>query len=177
MAGVKQRSMVHDMMSDGFPAPQHNHAACLDDAIRSAREAFKRHEMPFTPLREKVFREIAGSHKAVGAYDVLNSLAKNGTRLTPVSVYRTINTLVDVGVVRRFKSRNAFYASRSDDPMSPRIVLACEKCGRVADADGVPMFRGIRRALARRAFSPLSAIIEVLGECGHCAQSNRNARA
>jgi len=60
---------------DVFPAPQHNHATCLDDAIRSAREAFKRHEMPFTPLREKVFREIAGSYKAVGTYDVLNSLA------------------------------------------------------------------------------------------------------
>ena len=177
MAGVKQRSMVHDMMSDAFPAPQHNHAACLDDAIRAAREAFKRHEVPFTPLREKVFREIAGSHKAVGAYEVLNRLAKKGTRLTPISVYRIINTLVDVGVVRRFKSRNAFYASHSDDPMSPRIVLACEICGRVADADGVPMFQGIRRALARRAFSPRSAIIEVLGACAHCTESNPNARA
>jgi len=141
--------MAHNTMSDAFPAPQHNHAACLDDAIRSAREAFERHAMPFTPLREKVFREIAGSHKAVGAYDVLNSLAKKGRRLTPISVYRIINTLVDVGVVRRFKSRNAFYASISDDPMSPRIVLACENCGRVADADGVPMFRGMRRALYR----------------------------
>jgi Fur family zinc uptake transcriptional regulator len=168
--------MAHNTMSDAFPALQHNHAACLDDAIRSAREAFKRHEMPFTPLREKVFREIAGSHKAVGAYDVLNSLAKKGTRLTPVSVYRIINVLVDVGVVRRFKSRNAFYASHSDDPMSPRIVLACENCGRVADADGVPMFRGIRRALARRAFSPRTAIMEVLGVCAYCAESNRDAR-
>ena len=167
---------MHNAMSEAFPAPQHNHAACVDDAIRSAREAFKRHEMPFTPLREKVFREIVRSHKAVGAYDVLNSLATKGTRLTPISVYRIINTLVDVGVVRRFKSRNAFYASHSVDPMSPRIVLACEDCGRVADADGVPMFRGMRRALARRAFSPRSAIIEVLGVCAHCAESNLNAQ-
>jgi Fur family zinc uptake transcriptional regulator len=149
-------------------APQHNHAACLDDAIRSALEAFKRHEMFFTPLREKVFREIVRSHKAVGAYDVLNSLATKDTRLTPISVYRIINTLVDVGVVRRFKSRNAFYASHSDDPMSPRIVLACENCGRVADADGLPMFRSMRRA-----FSPRSAIIEVLGVCAHCTESNK----
>jgi Fur family transcriptional regulator, zinc uptake regulator len=163
--------MAHKTMSDAFPAPQHNHAACLDNAIRSAREAFKRHEMPFTPLREKVFREIAGSHRAIGAYDVLNSLAAKGTRLTPPSVYRIINTLVDVGVVRQFKSRNAFYLSHSDDPMSPRIVLACENCGRVADADGLPMFRGMRRALARRAFSPRSAIIEVLGVCAHCADA------
>jgi Fur family zinc uptake transcriptional regulator len=169
--------MAHNTMSDAFPPPQHNHDTCLDDAIRSAREAFERHEMAFTPLREKVFREIAGSHKAIGAYDVLNSLAKKGTRLTPISIYRIINSLVDVGVVRRLKSRNAFYASISDDPMSPRIVLACEKCGRVADADGVPMFRGMRRALERLAFSPRSAIIEVLGECAHCVESNRRAQS
>jgi hypothetical protein len=30
---------------------------CLDDVLRSAREAFRRHPMSFTPLRE--FREIA----------------------------------------------------------------------------------------------------------------------
>jgi Fur family zinc uptake transcriptional regulator len=168
--------MVHEVMSEAFPAPQHNHAACLDDAIRAAREAFRRHEMSFTPLREKVFREIAESHKAVGAYDVLNSLAKKGTRLTPISVYRIINTLVDLGVVRRFKSRNAYYVSHSEDPLSPRIVLACEICGRVADADGLRMFQGLRRALTRRAFSPRTAIMEVLGVCAHCAESNRNAR-
>jgi Fur family transcriptional regulator, zinc uptake regulator len=175
--GTRKGAMMRDMLSEAFPSPQHNHAACLDDAIRSAREAFRRHDMAFTPLREKVFREIAGSHKAIGAYDVLNSLAKKGTRLTPISVYRAINTLVDIGVVRRFKSRNAYYASHSADPMSPRLVLACEVCGRVADADGVPMFRGIRRALARRAFSPRTAIMEVMGVCAHCAKSNRSARA
>jgi len=168
--------MVHDMMSDAFPTPQHNHAACLDDAMRSVREAFRRNQMSFTPLREKVFREIAGSHKAVGAYEVLHSLAKKGTRLTPISVYRIINTLLDLGVVRRFKSRNAYYVSRSEDPLSPRIVLACEICGRVADADGAAIFRGIRRSLAHRAFSPRSAIIEVLGVCAHCVEPPRNTR-
>jgi Fur family transcriptional regulator, zinc uptake regulator len=167
--------MARNLTSDRFPVPEHNHATCLDDAIRSARAAFNRHAMQFTPLRERVFREIAGSHKAVGAYDVLNSLAKTGTRLTPASVYRIINMLVEIGVVRRFESRNAYYASHSADPMSPRLVLACEVCGRVADADGVQMFRGIRRALGRSAFSPRTAIMEVLGLCAHCAQANRDA--
>jgi hypothetical protein len=57
-----QEVMVRNLTSDAFPAPQHDHAACVDDAIRSAREAFRRHDLSFTPLREKVFREIAGSH-------------------------------------------------------------------------------------------------------------------
>ena len=167
--------MARNLTSDAFPAPRHNHAACVDDAIRSAREAFKRYGMPFTPLREKVLREIAGSHKAVTAYEVLNCLAIKGTQMPPTSIYRIINALVDAGVVRRFESRNAYYASHSNDPMSPRIVLACEICGWVADADGVPTFRGIRRAFERRAFSARTAIMEVLGVCAHCAQSNRDS--
>ena len=174
--GAMAMAMARNLTSNRFPLPEHNQAASLDDAIRSARDACNRHEMQFTPLREKVFREIAGSHKAVGAYDVLNSLAKKGTRLTPTSVYRIINMLVELGVVRRFESRNAYYASRSADPMSPRLVLACEVCGRVADADGAPMFRGIRRALGQSAFAPRTAIMEVLGVCAHCAWPNRNVR-
>jgi Fur family transcriptional regulator, zinc uptake regulator len=101
----------------------------------------------------------------MGTYNVLNSPAKKGTRLTPI-----------VGVVRRFKSRNAYYASQSDDPLSPKIVLACAMCGQVADADGLRMFQGLHRTLTRRAFSPRTAVMEVLGVCAHCGESNRNAR-
>jgi hypothetical protein len=59
--------MAHDMINNAFPVPQHNHAACLDDAMRSAREAFSRDQMSFTPLREKVFREIGGIPQRLSA--------------------------------------------------------------------------------------------------------------
>jgi Fur family zinc uptake transcriptional regulator len=161
--------MTQAAVSQVFPSPKHDHSQCIDVAIQGALEAFRRHGISFTPLREKVFREIAASHRAIGAYEILDRLAGKGARLAPISVYRAIDVLLQVGIVRRFKSRNAFYASQSAEPMSPRIVLACEKCGLVADADGIQVFQSIKRAAALDAFAPKSAIIEVFGHCAHCA--------
>jgi Fur family zinc uptake transcriptional regulator len=158
-------------MNDVFPSPKHDHGRCIDGAVEAAREAFRRHATPFTPLRERVFREIAASHEAVGAYEILNRLATKGRRLTPISVYRVIDVLLKVGIVRRFKSRNAFYASPGSNPTSPRIVLACQKCARVIDGDGGAVFGAIRRAATISAFKVTNAMIEVFGTCAHCAKS------
>jgi hypothetical protein len=54
-----------------------------------------------------VFGEIAASHKAIGAYEVLDKLAARGERLAPISVYRAIDALLAAGIVHRFESRNA----------------------------------------------------------------------
>jgi Fe2+ or Zn2+ uptake regulation protein len=89
-----------------------------------------------------------------------------------MSVYRIIEIFIDAGVVRRFETGNAFYASVSGDPISPRIVLACQYCGCVADADGTAAVRAIGRIAASHAFAPSSAVIEVLGACGHCAKKS-----
>jgi Fur family transcriptional regulator, zinc uptake regulator len=167
--------MTRNGSNGTFPSPKHNHAHCIDHAIQAARNRFTRRGMPFTPLRERVFREIAASHQAIGAYEVMNRLAAKGKRLSPISAYRVIEALVEVGVVRRFKSRNAFYASINANPVSQRIVLACQECGQVGDTDGTVAFGTIGRAAASNAFSPRSALIEVFGVCGHCAKTINSA--
>ena len=40
-----------------------------------------------------MFRHVARSHKPVSAYDLIESLAKDGKRLSPVSVYRILEVL------------------------------------------------------------------------------------
>ena len=46
--------------------------------MERAREAFQNKGLKLTPLRQSVFREIAASHKAIGAYEVLDRLALTG---------------------------------------------------------------------------------------------------
>jgi Fur family transcriptional regulator, zinc uptake regulator len=115
-----------------------------------------------------VFRQIAASHRPIGAYEVREKLKANGRHLSPMSIYRIIEVFIEAGVVRRFETGNAFYASASADPTSPRVVLACQHCGCVADADGTVAFGAIGRIADSHAFAPMSAVIEVLGTCGHC---------
>ena len=114
--------MTQLLASSAFPAPEHDHGHCLAEAMDRARKAFEDKGLKLTGLRRSVFGEIAASHKAIGAYEVLAELAARGERLAPISVYRAIDALVAVGIVHRFESRNAFLPAM---PATPRAGSWC----------------------------------------------------
>ncbi|HWB44328.1 MAG TPA: Fur family transcriptional regulator [Hyphomicrobiaceae bacterium] len=138
-----------------------------------ARKAFDQKGLRLTPLREAVFQQIAASHRAVGAYEVLERLAAaRGERLAPISVYRAIDALVEAGIVHRFESRNAFFACHAGHDQR-QLVLACERCATVAEVDGAKVFAAIDKSASAAAFSPESkngAVVEVWGLCANCAR-------
>jgi Fur family transcriptional regulator, zinc uptake regulator len=157
---------------DAFPAPEHDHGRCLDAAMERARKAFDDKGLKLTPLRRAVFGEIASSHRAIGAYEVLDKLAQRGERLAPISVYRAIDALLAAGIVHRFESRNAFFACHAGHDLRTRhLVLSCDSCGRIAEVDGNKAFAAIDKAAASAGFSPTSAVVEVGGLCADCAEA------
>ena len=167
--------------SKAFPAPEHNHDACLDEAMARVRKSFEDKEMRLTPLRESVFREIAAAaHQAIGAYEILERMAARGERLAPISVYRAIETLVAAGVVHRFESRNAFFACHAGHEQR-QLVLACERCNSVAEVDGAKVFAAIDTAADDARFSAgvdKAAVVEVWGLCANCSgKDTRHAQS
>jgi Fur family zinc uptake transcriptional regulator len=164
--------MTHAVASSAFPAPEHDHGLCLEEAMERAHTAFQNKGLKLTPLRRSVFREIAASHKAIGAYEVLDKLAARGERLAPISVYRAIEALVAAGIVHRFESRNAFFACHAGHEMR-QLVLACEACGRVAEVDADKVFAAIDRSADTAGFSAKGAVVEVWGTCAACAREGR----
>ena len=164
--------MTQAAASNAFPAPEHDHDRCLAEAMERARTAFTVKGLKLTPLRQSVFQEIAASHKAIGAYEVLDKLAAKGDRLAPISVYRAIDALVAAGLVHRFESRNAFFACHAGHDMR-QLVLACETCGRVAEVDGDKVFTAIDTAAGTTGFSAKGAVVEVWGLCAECAGQDR----
>jgi Fur family zinc uptake transcriptional regulator len=171
--------MSISITSKVFPAPEHNHGECLDEALDRARKAFEDKGLRLTPLREAVFREIAAaSHRAIGAYQVLDRMAERGKRRAPISVYRAIDALVEAGVVHRFESRNAYFACHSGHEHR-QLVLACEDCGLVAEVDGSHVFSAIDRTADEASFranSATKAVVEVWGTCANCADGSPRDR-
>lgn len=155
------------MDDTAFPDPRHDHAHCLDETLARAREAFLSHGMRLTPLRERVLKEVASSHHAVGAYDVLERLGEGGARLAPISIYRALDALVAAGVIHRLESRNAFFACHARHGGSP-VVLACERCGVVAEISASEISSSLEAAAAEAGFAPHSIVVELAGLCGHC---------
>lgn len=159
----KERAMI------AFPRPDHDHARCVGGTLARARQAFEDRGLRLTDLRLTVFTQIAASHHAVGAYDIIDALGKQGTRLAPVSVYRAIEALVEAGVVHRLESRNAFFACHASHVSARQnVVLACGTCGIVAEMEGEDVFSAIDAIVARARFEMSARVVEVAGRCAHC---------
>ena len=84
----------------------------VKQSVDQATAIFAEKNLRFTDLRRKVFEEIASTQASVGAYEVLDRLAKKGTRLAPISIYRALDALLEAGVVHRLESKNAYFACR-----------------------------------------------------------------
>jgi Fur family zinc uptake transcriptional regulator len=159
-----------DVSANPFPAPEHDHRRCIDEAMGRARETFKQKGMRLTPQRERVLAEILASHKPVGAYEILRRLTANGSRVSPISVYRAIDAFVAAGVVRRLESQNAFFASHGWHQARPRqLALVCKACGLAAETDGERAFSAITTAAGNLGFLMETAVVEIFGLCADCA--------
>lgn len=140
-------------------------------SIEQATAIFAEKNIRFTELRRKVFEEITSTLSSVGAYEVLDRLAKKGTRLAPISVYRALDALLEAGVVHRLESKNAYFACRRlHQPRTGRrpMFLSCEKCGVVQEVDGDEIFQAIDAAAHGAKFEPRVRFVEVSGTCQDC---------
>jgi Fur family zinc uptake transcriptional regulator len=145
-------------------------------SVDRAMAIFAERNIRFTDLRRKVFEEIASTTASVGAYEVLDRLAKKGTRLAPISVYRALDALLEAGVVHRLESKNAYFAcGRLHQPRTGRrpMFLSCEKCGTVQEVDGDDIFHAIDEAAHGAKFEPRVRFVEVSGTCRECATKRK----
>ncbi len=157
-----------------FPPRNHDHGVCLHDALSRAKMRCLDLGIKWTALREQVFRHVARSHKPISAYDLIDSLAKDGRRLAPVSIYRILDVLQGARLVHRLESRNAFFACMTEHPASPQtITLVCEGCERVSEADAPDAFRAIELSTRESGFRARHVVIEVSGICAECYDAQR----
>src|SRR3954467_12679798 len=97
-----------------FPAPDHDHGRCAEDAIRHAEQVCAVRTQKFTPIRRQVLQALLSSHRPLGAYEVIDELAKSMPRPAPITVYRALDFLMENGLVHRIESRNAYLACAHD---------------------------------------------------------------
>ena len=122
-----------------------------------------------TPIRRKVLDVLLGSHKPLGAYEIIDRLAPKGPRPAPITVYRALDFLRENGLVHRIESRNAFIACVHNHAAGELVVfLICERCGAVGEASSPDVAATLASAARAAGFTPKSPVIEITGVCTHC---------
>ncbi|HEY0566702.1 MAG TPA: transcriptional repressor [Xanthobacteraceae bacterium] len=159
------------MAQNIFPAPDHDHGRCTEDAIAHAETLCTERGERLTSMRRQVLEALLASHKPLGAYDIIDRAA-SGSRPAPITVYRALDFLIEQGLVHRIESRNAFIACVNRHSVEDLVVfLICERCGAVGEAASASLAQTVRNASRAAGFTPKSPVIEIGGICAHCHDS------
>lgn len=155
--------------SDNSPRkPDHDHAACIADALADAERYCRHRGLRLTPTRRRVLEIVWRGHDPVKAYDILDELNHAGRRATPPTVYRALDFLMDASLIHRIDSLNAFVGCPLAGGEHTAQLLVCSRCGTVKEIDD-PAIRGILdQGATRHGFVLEPQTVEVRGLCPGC---------
>ena len=157
------------MSKNRFPDTDHDHKACVRQALRSAEDYCKAQGLRLTPIRRRVLELIWQSHPT-GAYDLLELLTAEGHKPSPPTVYRALEFLLDNGLAHRVASRNAFVGCTSPGNTHAAQLYICENCGVTVEQADTTIEQRIRRNAKAIQFRVHRQTVEVTGICPACQQ-------
>ena len=108
----------------------------------------------------------------LSAYTILDQLRDDGFR-APLQVYRALDKLVDIGLVHRLESLNAFVACRHPGCESHEMTafMICETCGQVNEITDAGLTERITGLARHSGFRLSRSTIELRGTCAVCGKA------
>lgn len=167
------RSIYREPMSDAasvtrFPGPEHDHDFCVEKALQNAVNICRQRGLRFTAQRRRILELVWASHKPVGAYDILELLARDGNSTAPPTVYRALEFLINANLVHRLDSLNAFVGC--PEPRTPHAgqFLICSQCRSVVELNEPEISEVVRQKADSLGFSAARLTLEIQGLCQLC---------
>ncbi len=148
----------------------HDHQRCIENALHTAERLCRERGVRLTPLRKKVLELVWADHRAVKAYDLLESLGDARKAAKPPTVYRALDFLAEQGLIHRVESLNAFIGCNRSGNRHPSLLFICRLCGDVEEHPAPEVMRALAGEAEEAGFQPEHQTIELIGTCAHCAK-------
>ena len=154
----------------------HDHEHCVEVALHRARSVCEQQGQRFTSLRQAVLELVWSCHKPVGAYEIIDLLSeREERRIMPPTVYRALDFLVDLGLVHKISSINAFIGCPFPEERHNHIFLLCRQCGGALECSTEKLSGPLQQLAAQQGFKLETQNIELSGLCP-CCQGTDNSR-
>lgn len=154
-----------------FPTTGHQHKACIESAKTRAFKLAEDAGKKFGANQVRVLEALLQNHRAASAYEIVERMAENGKRLQPVQVYRALDTLMELGLVHRVQSINAYVACTTEDECHNPQLLFCSSCKRVAELANDAISALISKTAKQSQFKLDYGLVELVGLCPECSDA------
>ena len=168
MTQATQRGSHTHPHSHALGLADHDHEACVDEAMERARNLCIARGSRLTALREQVLRIVWRSHNPIGAYEVLDELAKEHKSARPPTVYRALEFLQLHGLVHKIETRNAFLGCAEAGIRHEAQFFICERCGTAEEVIDDGLTKAVEDAAKAHSFAVDRKVIEIAGLCERC---------
>jgi len=158
---------MSDQLTVPFIDEDHDHKACLQNALAAAEVVCQGQGRRFTAIRRKVFELVWQQHKPIGAYQILEILQGEG-RTAPPTVYRALDFLQEMGLVHRIVSMNAFVGCCKPGTRHDGQFLICEVCHALAELNAPAVTAAVAESASHLGFEVRQNTVEILGLCPAC---------
>jgi Fur family ferric uptake transcriptional regulator len=132
------------------------------------RKYLERRGLKLTAERQAVFDELFARHEHVEADEILVRLRGKGKKISRATIYRTLELLVDSGIVGRVRIGEIGYRYERLRAGEHHDHLICNECGRVIEFFE-PRIESLQDEVCDRyGFFPLSHSHQMRGICKQC---------
>jgi Fur family ferric uptake transcriptional regulator len=132
-------------------------------------------DLKLTRERKAVLQEIFLHPGHLEAEELAHNLRKKRKRASRATIYRTLDLLVESGIVRKVDlgHGHSHYELELDHPHHEHMI--CLKCGKVLEFSDKAIEKDLNRLCKRSGFEPSSHRFQIFGYCDRCRKTRKQA--
>ncbi|MDD3371438.1 MAG: Fur family transcriptional regulator [Alphaproteobacteria bacterium] len=143
--------------------------APIDNVLKKIERHLRRKGGRMTNVRRDIVAEMAVQDGPQTAYGILAAVNKRRkAKLSAISVYRTLEFLIDAGVVLKIESKNAYELCLNEKADHSHLLIVCDKCGRVEEIEDSAVSKSLEKAAKKHGHALKHHAIELHGVCADC---------
>ena len=146
----------------------HNHKGCMQHALQAAEHICTQKGVRLTAIRKRILELICTSHKAIGAYELLDLFKQEDPKAKPVTIYRALDFLMAAGLVHKIESLNAFIGCLQAEKQHKSVILICDNCKNAYEVDATAVSDSLFALSESMQFKPQCLTLELHGLCASC---------
>ncbi|MCL2020869.1 MAG: transcriptional repressor [Betaproteobacteria bacterium] len=125
-----------------------------------------------TRLRRDILDVICAENAPVKAYDLIERMRGKGRRVTPTTMYRTLEFLLQNGFIHRVNFLNAYLPCTGKHKNHTALLLfVCSECGQTREIDDAQLYNAMHRRLNELGIYLKDSRIEIQAACQSCRAS------